>query len=279
MEALTGTGVWSVELRYEQPAEIASAAAELETLGYTGLWIPDVGGPLFEAVDRLLDATSTVTIATGVLNVWKQSPDQVASWWHELTNAYRDRVLLGVGVSHAPIAGERWGRPMATMNEYLDALDAGGVPAERRCLAALGPRMLELARRRSSGAHPYLVTPEHTEQARVLVGDQGLYVEQGVVLETDPELARGTARDALQIYSTLPNHVNNWKRMGFTEHDIASCSDRLIDGLFAWGDRDAIQARLAAHFQAGADHICIQVLEVPGGLSRRAAWRALSPRA
>jgi probable F420-dependent oxidoreductase len=278
VEKLTGTGIWSTELRYGEPAEIADAAAELESLGYTGLWIPDVGGPLFEAVDRLLDATSTVTVATGVLNVWQQTPAEVARWWNTSPGERRDRVLLGLGVSHAPFIGERWRRPLATMNEFLDTLDANGVPADRRCLAALGPKMLELARRRSSGAHPYLVTPEHTERARAALGDAALYVEQGVVLETDPDTARRVAREMLAIYCGLPNYVNNWKRLGFTDDDVAGPSDRLIDALFAWGDRDAIDARIDAHRQAGADHVCIQVLAAPGGVSTREAWRALAPR-
>jgi len=278
MEALAGTGVWSAELRYGDPAEATDVAAELESLGYTGLWIPDVGGPVFEALDRLLDATSTVTVATGVLNIWQQTPADVISWWQTLPGHRRDRTLLGLGVSHGPLIGERWSRPIAAMNEFLDALDAGGVPAERLCLAALGPKMLELARNRTAGAHPYLVTPEHTERARTAVGDAALYVEQGVVLETDPDVARATARAALEIYCTLPNYVNSWKRLGFTDDDVSTRSDRLVDALFAWGDADSINARVDEHRQAGADHVCIQVLVAPGGTPLRDAWRALAPQ-
>jgi probable F420-dependent oxidoreductase len=279
MKALTGTGVWANELRYADPAEINDAAAELESLGYAALWIPDVGGPVFEALDRLFDVTSGVAVATGILNVWQHTPTDVIAWWETLPDDRRDRMLLGLGVSHAPLIGEGWGQPLATMNRFLDALDAGGVPAGSRCLAALGPKMLELARHRSAGAHPYLVTPEHTERARTALGDAALYVEQGVVLESDPGAARATASAALEIYCTLPNYVRSWKRLGFTDDDVSARSDRLIDALFAWGDADSINARVDEHRQAGADHVCIQVLEAPGGTPLREAWRALAPQA
>lgn len=277
MTSLSGIGVWSSELRYADPTEIAEAAGELDSLGYTALWIPDAGGPVFESLDRLLDATSTATIATGVLNVWRHDVSEVTQWWGSLSHVRRDRFMLGVGVSHAPMIGEQWGRPLAVMNDFIDALDAGGVPAAHRCLAALGPNMIELAGRRTSGAHPYLVTPDHTAQTRVALGQSGLYVEQGVVLERDATTARGIARAALETYCRFPNYVNNWKRMGFTDEDIASRSTRLVDGLFAWGDRDSIWERVDAHHAAGADHVCIQVLKAPGQNAPRDAWRALAP--
>jgi len=270
-------GVWSHELRYAEPAKISRAASLLEALGYTTLWIPDVGGPVFEAIERLLEATSTATIATGVLNVWMHSPAEVCTWWQGLPKDHQDRVLLGLGVSHAPLIGERWGQPLATMSEYLDGLDDGDVPVPHRCLAALGPKMLALAGRRSAGAHTYLVTPEHTRLARTALGDARLYVEQGVVLEADPATARGIARAALEIYCELPNYVINLKRLGFTDDDITSRSDRLVDELVAWGDVDTITARIDAHRQAGADHVCLQVLTGPGD-EPTATWRALAPQ-
>jgi probable F420-dependent oxidoreductase len=276
MAALAGTGVWSAELRYGDAAEAADLAAELESLGYAALWIPDVGGPVFEALDRLLDATSTVTVATGVLNIWQQTSGDVISWWQAVPRDRRDRVLLGLGVSHAPLIGEAWGRPLATMDEFLDAIDAGGVPEERLCLAALGPKMLELARRRTAGTHPYLVTPEHTELARTALGDAALYVEQGVVLETDADAARAAARGALAVYCTLPNYVRSWKRLGFTDDDVTPLSDRLVDALVAWGDADTIAARVAEHRAAGADHVCLQVLQPPGSPLPRTTWKALA---
>ncbi len=277
MADLTGIGIWSGELRYGEPADIADSAAELESLGYSALWIPDVGGPVFEALDRLLDATSSITVATGILNIWRHTPAEASEWWNALEDERRRRVMLGLGVSHGPLIGESWGRPIATMDAFLDGLDAGGVPAQHRCLAALGPKMLELASRRSSGAHPYLVTPEHTARARAVLGGAGLYVEQGVVVDTDPDRARDTARAALEHYCNLPNYVNNWKRLGFTDDDVATRSDRLVDALIVWGDSDAISARIDAHRRAGADHVCIQVIAADTN-ARREAWRALAPR-
>jgi probable F420-dependent oxidoreductase len=279
---ITGTGIWSGELRYGDPAEGAEAAAELESWGYTALWVPDAGGDLFGALDRLLGATTSVTIATGVLNIWHQTAEATGTWWSAQPPAVRDRTMLGLGVSHGPLIGERWGRPLAAMRTFLDGLDAGNVPvpAERRCLAALGPKMLELARDRTAGAHPYLVTPEHTALAREALGPDALVApEQGVVLETDPDVARAVARHALDHYTTLPNYVNNWKRLGFTDDDVTSLSDRLVDALVAWGDADAIAARVAEHRSAGADHVCLQALQarqIPGAPTARTTWKALA---
>ena len=276
MPMLGGTGVFATELRFAEPAAVIDAAAELESLGYTALWIPDVGGPVFEALDRLLGATSAVTVATAVLNIWRHTARDVAAWWEKLPDDRRRRVMLGLGVSHAPVIGAQWERPLAVMREFLDELDANGPPPHHRCIGALGPKMLELARRRTSGAVPYLVTPEHTRAARAALGDGRLYVEQGVIFETDPAVAREIARDAIDRYCGLPNYVNSWKRLGFTDDDVASRSHRLVDGLFAWGDVDAINARLDAHRDAGADHVCLQVVHPPGASSRE-AWRALAP--
>jgi probable F420-dependent oxidoreductase len=164
------------------------------------------------------------------------------------------------------------------MRAYLDGLDANGIPMEHRCIAALGPKMLELARDRTAGSHPYLVPPEHTAQARAVLGpDKGLYVEQGVVLETDAEVARAAARSAVSYYLTLPNYVNNWKRLGYTDDEIAAASDRFIDEIFVWGDADAIHARVDAHYAAGADHVCIQAIGAPAEGGSRAVWEALRP--
>jgi len=280
---LTGTGVWAHELRYGDPGEIADLAAELEGLGFSALWVPDVGGDLFGALDTLLAATaSTTTIATGSLNVWMHTPAETAGWRAGLADADRDRLLLGIGISHASFInaheGMSWDKPLTTMRTYLDGLDAGGVPPEARCLAALGPKMLELARDRSAGAHPYLVTPEHTAIARETMGpDALLAVEQGVVLDTDPDAARAVARQALSIYATLPNYTNNWNWLGFTDEDIETLSDRLVDAVVAWGDEGALAARVQAHRDAGADHVCVQLLGPPGAPVDRDAWRRLAP--
>ena len=279
---LAGTGVWAHELRYGDPAEIADLAAELECLGFSALWVPDVGGDLFDSLDTLLAATSSVVIATGILNVWMHTPAETGDWRAGLDEADQQRLLLGIGISHAalidPQPGMSWERPLATMRTYLDGLDAAGVPSAGRCLAALGPKMLELARDRSAGAHPYLVTPEHTALARETIGaDSLLAVEQGVVFDTDPETAREVARNALSVYSSLPNYTNNWKRLGFTDDDVSSLSDRLVDALVAWGDVDALVARVQAHRDAGADHVCVQLLAAPGAPVDRDAWRRLAP--
>jgi len=279
---LTGTGVWAHELRYGDPAEIADLAAELEGLGFSALWVPDVGGDLFGSLDTLLAATSSTVIATGILNVWMHTPAETGAWRAGLDDADQQRLLLGIGISHASfidaMPGMSWERPLTTMRTYLDGLDAAGVPPEGRCLAALGPKMLELARDRSAGAHPYLVTPEHTALARETMGSDALLaVEQGVVLDSDPDAAREVARNALSIYATLPNYTNNWKRLGFTDDDVTSLSDRLVDEVVAWGDVDALAARVQSHRDAGADHVCVQLLAPPGAPVDRDAWRRLAP--
>jgi probable F420-dependent oxidoreductase len=272
---LQGTGVWSGELRFGDQEEAAASAAELEQLGYTAAWIPDLGGDLFGPFDTLLGATSTLTIASGIMNVWKHPPDEAGTWFVGLPDDRRARVLLGIGISHGPFI-EEYTSPLATMSAYLDGMDAAGIPEEQRCIAALGPKMLELARDRTAGSHPYLVNPEHTAQARSILGDKGLFVEQGVVLETDAEKARAIARNAVSIYTGLPNYVNNWKRLGYSEDEILNTSDRFIDEIFVWGDADAIGERIDAHRAAGADHVCIQALSGEG-VPAIDTWRALRP--
>ena len=271
---IEGTGVWSTGLRYAEPGRSADAAAELESLGYRALWIPDVGGDVFASLDNLLSSTSNITVATGILNVWRQTVDDTNAWWARLSPATRERVLLGLGVSHGPLIGESWTRPLATMRSFLDGLH---VPEQRRCLAALGPKMLELARTRTAGAHPYLVTPEHTANAREALGPDALLApEQGVVLETDPDTARTLARGLLEHSAHLPNYVSSWKRLGFTDEDISTMSDRLVDALVVWGDVDQIAARVAEHRAAGADHVCLQVIDGQGAGLPLDAWRALA---
>jgi probable F420-dependent oxidoreductase len=283
---LVGTGIWSGQLRYGDAGEAAALAAELEGLGYEALWLPDVGGDLFASLDNVLGATSTATIATGILNVWMHTPEETASAHARLTQQHGQRFLCGIGISHQPFidvvkeAGT-YQRPVATMATYLDGLDAATTPLakEDRVIAALGPKMLELARTRTAGTHPYLVTPELTSAARRGVGPDGLVAsEQGVVLERDPSTARDIARLHLKTYLALPNYSNNWKRQGFTDDDIAGGgSDRLVDALVAWGDEAAIAARIREPRDAGADHVCIQVLTAdPTGFPAE-QWRALAP--
>ena len=286
---LGGLGIWSGELRYGDAGEAAEAAAELESLGYTAAWIPDVGGDLWTPLANLLGATSTMTIATGILNVWMHTPEETAAQHAQLTAAHGRRWLAGLGISHRPLVDRMkepgaYEKPLEVMRAYLDGLDAAVAPLapEQRCLAALGPKMLELARARTAGTHPYLVTPELTAKARAGVGPDGLVAsEQAVVLEADPSTARQIARTHLAGYLRLPNYSNNWKRQGFTDEDLADGgSDRLVDALVMWGDEAAVQTRIQAHRDAGADHVCLQVLSAAAqGALPREGWRRLAPGA
>ncbi|MGP3951381.1 LLM class F420-dependent oxidoreductase [Streptomyces sp. 7N604] len=275
------TGIWSSALKTEDPerqGEIADAAAELDDLGYGTIWIG--GSPGVAHAAPLLEATSRITVATGILSIWQHTAADVAAQRAGLERAHPGRFALGLGVSHGHLS-ERYGRPYSAMKEYLSALDAAPepVPAEGRVLAALGPKMLELSRVRAAGAHPYLVTVEHTAKAREVLGDHALLApELKVVLDPDPDSARRTARDYLGFYLPMPNYTNNLVRLGFTEGDFRDGgSDRLIDAVFATGDADAIAERAGAYLAAGADHLAIQV--VTGDPTRdlpRDAWRRLA---
>ena len=285
MTSLTATGVWAAPLRYGDPSAAADAAAELEALGYGAIWVPDVGGDVFGSVENLLGATSSLTVATGILNLWMHEPEDASSEHARLTKAHGHRFLMGIGVSHAPLIDSsepgRYTKPLSRMRAYLDGLDAAPVPVavEDRVLAALGPKMLDLAGERAAGTHPYLVTPEHTAVAREALGSGKLVApEQAVVLATDPVEARAIARSHLAGYLGLPNYTNNWKRFGFTDDDIADGgSDRLVDAFVAWGDEDAIVDRVQAHRDAGADHVCVQVLTADLWELPLDEWRALAP--
>jgi probable F420-dependent oxidoreductase len=283
---LDGIGIWSGELRFGDVGEKREAAAELQELGYTAAWIPDVGGDVFGALRDLLDATSTLVAATGILNLWMHSASEAGEGFAALEADHAGRTLLGIGVSHHLLIDNthpgEYAKPLARTRTYLDELDAANptVPTDRRVLAALGPKMLGLARERAGGAHPYLVTPEHTAVAREALGDGPLLApEQHVVLERDGTRARAVAREALATYFQLPNYVNNWRRLGFGEDDFADGgSDRLVDHVVVWGDEATVAARVQAHRDAGADHVCVQAVT---GAERtdfpRAEWRALAP--
>jgi probable F420-dependent oxidoreductase len=281
---VSGTGIWAHQLRYGDAGAIKEMAAELEELAYTALWIPDVGGDLFSAVEVLLDATRATTIATGILNLWMHPAEETAHQHARLTAAHGDRFLVGIGVSHQVLIDHktpgRYAKPLSAMRDYLDALDAAQQPLsrDRRILAALGPKMLELARERSAGAHPYNVTPAHTAIAREALGPGAiLATEQAVALTSDASAARAAGRQHASVYLNLPNYTNNLRRLGFGDDDFADGgSDRLIDALVAWGDESAIAARVQEHREAGADHVCIQVVNDGDG-APRAQWRALAP--
>lgn len=275
-------GIWSVQLRDVRQG-VREAAAELEELGYGALWIPN-GPAMFERAGELLDATSRVVVATGIASIWTHPAAAAAAAHRKLTEAHPGRFLLGLGVSHEQLVDKdqpgRYSRPRARMEEYLSALDSGPnpVPPAKRVLAALGPRMLALARDRSAGAHPYLVTVEHTQLARDVLGPQRLLApEQAVVLETDPVRARAIGRQHLSRYLQMPNYTKNWLRLGFTADDLAGGgSDRLVDGLVAWGTAEAIRNRIADHHLAGADHVCMQVVTEDDAALPRDEWRTLA---
>jgi probable F420-dependent oxidoreductase len=275
-------GLWSVQVRFQPPEIGAEAVAEAEALGFKTVWVPGgVDSGVLGDLDRLLDATSKLKFGTGILNIWKHEPADVGAWWKAETPERQSRLLLGVGVSHGPLIGEAYQTPLAKMKGFLDGVQAAGMPAERLCIAALGPKMLELAAARTAGSHPYLVSPEHTAYARRVMGPDALLApEQGVILERDPAKARAIARAAVSMYLPLPNYVNNWRRSGFSDDEITQTSDRFIDHVFAWGDVKAIGERAKAHLDAGADHVCLQVLM--GGMgegdsaTERAVWRELA---
>jgi probable F420-dependent oxidoreductase len=247
--------------------------AELERLGYDTVWLGGSPAADLTTVEPTLAASTSVRVATGIVNVWDGEPDAAA--YARVTGAHPGRFLLGIGAGHPSLVGARYTKPYDRLVAYLDGLDDGGVPVSGRVLAALGPRVLRLARDRTAGAHPYLTTPEHTAQAREVLGEGPLLVpEQKVVLSTDPAEARAIARDRLAMYLELPNYTNTWLRLGFTEADLADGgSDRLVDGLVAWGDADAIRERVAAHWDAGADQVALQVLNP----DKMPVARALAP--
>ncbi len=220
-----------------------------------------------------------MTVASGIVSIWRASPADIAAAVADLDAQYPGRFVLGLGASHAVLA-EDYARPYAHMVEYLDALDGAGgaVAADRRVLAALGPRMLELGGRRAAGVHPYFVPVEHTARARQVLGDGPLLApEVTVVLERDPARARELARTFTAGYLALPNYANNLRTLGFDEEDLTGGgSDRLVDAVVAWGDLDAIAAHVGAHYEAGADHVCVQVVSSRESFAL-AEYRALAP--
>lgn len=252
-------GVWTFG------APTPEQAAEIEKLGYGAVWAGGSPAGDLAFVEPLLAATERLQVATGIVNVWTAPAAQVAESYHRIEAAYPGRFVLGVGIGH-PEHTKEYRKPYDVLVEYLDELDAAGVPAGRRVVAALGPKVLRLAADRSAGAHPYLTTPEHTAEARKLIGPGAFLAPEHKVVLTDgsaaaTEEARAIGRQTVDFYLNLSNYLNNWRRLGFSEDDIAKPgSDALIDAVVAHGTADAIAARLTQHLDAGADHVTIQVL-------------------
>ncbi|MFE4408145.1 LLM class F420-dependent oxidoreductase [Streptomyces sp. NPDC056821] len=284
-ETIGRYGIWSIGLRSENAArrpELAAAAAELEELGYGAVWLGGNSTPCNAA--PLIEATGRIVVATSIQSVWQQDAAETATEFTALESAHPGRFVLGLGVSHGPRV-QQYRKPYSAMVGYLDRLDdldrsgEGGVPAGRRVLAALGPRMLRLARDRAAGTIPYLVTPDHTAQAREILGKATLLApEFKVVLETDPSRARTVARGYLAPYLELPNYTDNFLRLGFTDSDVTGGgSDRLIDAVFAWGEESRIRERIEAFHAAGADHVALQVVaDGPRDALPREEWRRLA---
>ena len=287
--SLGSVGIWTRQFEDVPAAKAQETAAELEQLGFGAIWFGEAfGREALTHAGLLLAATRKIVIATGIANIYGRDPVTMAAGQKTLAEAYPGRFLLGLGVSHVPMVeqfrGHRYEKPVATMRAYLDAMDGApyrsAQPPQKppRVLAALGPQMLRLSAERADGAHPYNVPPEHTAQARAILGPQALLCpEQAVLFETDPSKARQIGREFLALYLTLPNYTNNFLRLGFTADDFAAGgSDRLIDSVIAWGDLDAIRQRLRGHHDAGASHVCIQVLSTNADALPLAEWRELA---
>jgi len=285
---LGNVGVWTTALDLQPSVLARQAARDLERLGYGAIWVGEaVRREPFANAAMLLCTTERIAVATGIANIWARDAQAMAAGQLTLAEAFDDRFLLGVGVSHQPLVdtrGHHYERPLEAMSAYLDAMDAARFDAPRpatrplRVLAALGPRMLELAAARADGAHPYLVPVEHSAFARSVLGQGPLLCpEQAVVLEGDPGHARRIARRHLGAYLRLPNYVRNLRRLGFSEEDVTGDgSDRLVDAIVAWGDTENVASRVREHLQAGADHVAVQLLaDEPGALPSE-GWAVLA---
>jgi probable F420-dependent oxidoreductase len=239
-------------------------AAEIEKLGYGAVWVGGSPAADLSFVEPILEHTETLQVATGIVNIWSADANEVAESYHRIEDAHPGRFLLGIGVGH-PEHTQEYRKPYDALVKYLDVLDEAKVPTSRRVIAALGKKVHELAAQRSAGAHPYLTTPEHTAQAREWIGPTVyLAPEHKVVLTTSEDAAdeaRAIGRKTVDFYLNLSNYLNNWKRIGFTDADVAKPgSDKLIDAVVAHGSADDIAKRLNEHLDAGADSVLIQVL-------------------
>ncbi len=282
-------GIWTMTLDAQPIGYVREAVAEIEELGYSALWCPDAlnRDPMVNAA-LVLAATNKLVVGAGIANIYQRTAVAMSNGQHALDEAFPGRFILGLGVGHEfwveGMLGQRYSRPYSTMAAYLDVLDQApymGAPAPTapvRVLAALGPKMLELAAKRAAGAHPYFVPVEHTAMAAEHLGPgRMLCVEQAVVLETDRERARTIGKDHLATYLGLPNYTDNLRRFGFGDDDLQPPgSDRLVDALVATGHVDDVARRVGQQFEAGATHVCVQVL-TGGTEPPRTEWRALAP--
>ena len=266
--------------------EAAETAKRIESLGYSALWIPEtVGKNPMVLASWLLANTDKLILATGIVNIYHREPGVTLAAQNSLAEQSDNRFLLGMGVSHKPIVegvrGLTYGPPVTTMKKYLEQMETSPYTAITHpdktptVIAALGPKMLALAAEKTQGAHPYFTSPKHTHMAREILGkDSWLCVEQKVILEEDASKARDLCRQTAKIYNQLPNYRNNWIRMGLSEKDIDSLSDKFVDTTFAWGSSKDIEIRIKEHFDAGADHVCIQPIN-PNGKAGDIHWECL----
>jgi probable F420-dependent oxidoreductase len=283
-------GVWTFTFDDIPAGEVRRAAAEIEALGYPALWVPEGGSSreIFAHLSLLLDATERIAVCSGIANTTARHPHAMANGARTLADAHGDRPVIGIGIAHqytTAARGLEWTDPVGRMRAYLDEMDRAPAASPepevpvRRLLAALGPKMLALSAERALGAHSYFVPIEHTAGAREVLGPEPvLAVEQTVVLEADRERARAIARDWAIHYLELPNYANNLRRLGFSDDEIAGRgSDRLVDATVAWGEAPAIAERVRAHLDAGADHVCVQVITGDEGRAPVAELRELAP--
>ena len=281
-------GLWTGVLDSMPSSAANELCAEASELGFKTIWIPEaVGRDPFVGAMRILENTSDLVIATGIANIYARDAMTMANGQRSIEEAHPGRFLLGLGVSHLHLVEwvrkHDYSKPLTYMREYLKAMHkarfmaVGPSELPELVLAALGPKMLELAASETAGAHPYFVPPEHTQMAREVMGsDALLYPEQMVVLEDDPGVARSVARQHMKTYAALPNYANNLIRLGYDAGDIESLADNVVDAVVAWGSIDDIHRRVKEHFDAGADHVCVQVLtEEPHQVSE--GWRRLAP--
>jgi probable F420-dependent oxidoreductase len=282
-------GIWTGALDVVPASRAQELAAELEELGYGVVWLPEVAGrDPFVHLALLLSATRTLVGATGIANIWARDAVTTSGAAKGLTEAFPERVLLGLGVSHQNLVndlrGHNYHKPLSAMRNYLAAMDAAPYTSYRpttpvrRVLAALRPKMLGLAGEQSDGAHTYFVTPEHTAKAREILGAEPLLCpEQAVVLESDPTRARAIGREYTKVYLAQPNYVNSLLELGFAEDELTDGgTDRVVDALVAWGDSDTILARVREHLDAGADHVAVQALPAEKRGVPDEQWRELA---